>query len=277
MNAEEKGGEKGRSDEGDEVDEDEGEGDGDEEEEEEGEEEAETPTESEMDEEEPAAQEEEQEDEILVAAQANLSMWLERAARVCLTLASQMIEMQDYQAAINLLVPLCTRCAPPTFLPTPSPALHSALARVYLLSGNLDKAAEHFEVVASSASKSGEGKELVAMNTALLSVALGNWVRAEEALREVVENEPENLTAMNNLAVALLSQGKVKEGIDLLESALKAFPSSVAVAEPFLFNLSTLYELRSATAIDKKCELLIDVAKWSGDGMKTTCLKMPSN
>jgi hypothetical protein len=30
------------------------------------------------------------------------------------------------------------------------------------------------------------------MNTALLSVALGDWTQAEEALTEVVTNEPEN-------------------------------------------------------------------------------------
>jgi len=82
--------------------------------------------------------------------------------------------------------------------------------------------------------------------------------------------------AVNNLSVALLSQGKLKEGIDVLEAALRASPSSVVVAEPFLFNLSTLYELRSAAGADKKRELLIEVAKWSGDGLKTTCLKMPT-
>ena len=38
---------------------------------------------------------------------------------------------------------------------------------------------------------------------------------------------------MNNLSVALLSQGKVQEGIKVLEDALAASPSSVVVAEPF--------------------------------------------
>ena len=39
---------------------------------------------------------------------------------------------------------------------------------------------------------------------------------------------------------------------------------------------STLYELWSSTAADKKRELLIKVTKWSGDGLHTTCLKMPT-
>lgn len=42
---------------------------------------------------------------------------------------------------------------------------------------------------------------------------------------------------MNNLSVTLLSQGQLKEAIDVLETALKTSPSSVVIAEPFLFNL----------------------------------------
>ena len=40
---------------------------------------------------------------------------------------------------------------------------------------------------------------------------------------------------------------------------------------------ATLYELRSAVAADKKRELLLEVAKWSGDGLRVTCLKLPTN
>lgn len=168
-------------------------------------------------------------DDVLVAAEANLSMWLERIARVCLILASQLIEMnvsihiffpvlsplsrlslvvfahavgilhldsQDYQAAINLLVPLCTYRAPPTLVPTPSPTLHSALARVYLLSGNLQKAEEHFSIAASAAGNSTNGTDINIdiMNAALLAAASGDWTRAEEALGELLAKNPGNFT-----------------------------------------------------------------------------------
>ncbi len=36
---------------------------------------------------------------------------------------------------------------------------------------------------------------------------------------------------------------------------------------------ATLYELRSAAGLEKKKDLLIEVAKWSGDGLKIGCLK----
>ena len=45
----------------------------------------------------------------------------------------------------------------------------------------------------------------------------------------------------------------------------------------FFFGLATLYELRSTTGFEKKKELLVEVAKWGGDGLKTHCLKMPAN
>ncbi|KAH7908934.1 hypothetical protein BJ138DRAFT_1067966 [Hygrophoropsis aurantiaca] len=238
---------------------------------------------------------------------AVLSMWLERAARVCLIIASQLVEMKEYTAATTLLEPLCTQVPPltdtspssvtsqsqsqPPSTPTPqapltSPYIRSAIARIHLQSGYIGRAASvdgaatpvggaahHFAIVAADPTAPQTLKD---MNAALLASAEGEWARAAEMGRRVVEVEEDNYVAVNNLAVALLSQGKLKESIEVLESGLHASPAVICTAEPYLFNLSTLYELRSVTAQDKKRELLIQVAKWSGDGLKTTCLKMPS-
>ena len=49
---------------------------------------------------------------------------------------------------------------------------------------------------------------------------------------------------------------------------------------PFLtdaWDTATLYELRSAAAMDKRRDLLVEVARVGGDGLRTTCLKMPAN
>lgn len=98
-------------------------------------------------------------------------------------------------------------------------------------------------------------------------------------------------------AAASASASGTLQGIDALESALQASPATIVTAEPFLFNLceynyfrprcllshlrvcspATLYELRSTAGVDKKRELLIEVARWAGDGLRTTCLKMPTN
>jgi trafficking protein particle complex subunit 12 len=42
-------------------------------------------------------------------------------------------------------------------------------------------------------------------------------------------------------------------------------------------SAATLYELRSMLGFEKKRALLVEVAKWSGDGLKTSCLKLPAN
>ncbi|TFK65594.1 hypothetical protein BDN72DRAFT_845332 [Pluteus cervinus] len=224
-----------------------------------------------------------------------VSMWKERGARVCLILASQLIEMKDFTAAAKLLEPLCpivpTADASPQSTPSNinanpeaagssaitgsgSPALRSAIARIYLQVGNLPMATQHFSIVASDPEVDENTKD---MNEALLASAEGEWETATAALRRIVTRDPENYVAINNLSVTLLSQGDLSESIQVLEAALASSPSSVVVAEPYLFNLSTLYELRSAEAMEKKKNLLIEVAKWSGDGLRTTCLKMPTN
>ncbi|KAF8074838.1 hypothetical protein FPV67DRAFT_600829 [Lyophyllum atratum] len=198
-----------------------------------------------------------------------VSMWKERGARVCLIIASQLVEMKDFRAATKLLEPLCAQGDEVS-----TAALRSSIGRIYLQSGELQTAAEHFEIVAADPAA---GQELKDMNAGLLASAEGDWTRASSLLEAIIEKDANNFVAVNNLSVALLSQGKLKEGIDVLETALRASPASVVVAEPFLFNLSTLYELRSATAAENKRNLLLKVAKWSGDGLRTTCLKMPTN
>ncbi|EPQ56230.1 hypothetical protein GLOTRDRAFT_40456 [Gloeophyllum trabeum ATCC 11539] len=202
------------------------------------------------------------------AGGAEKEMWVERGSRVVLIIASQLIEMKDFIAATKVLAPLLSAS------PRPAPELQSAVARIYLQAGHLSIAAQHIAEVESHPAASQTMKD---MNAAMLATAEGDWAKAAEILQGVLAREPENFAAVNNLAVVLLSQGLIKEGIDVLEKALSTSPSTVVVAEPFLFNLSTLYELRSATAAHNKRNLLIEVAKWSGDGLKTACLKMPSN
>jgi tetratricopeptide (TPR) repeat protein len=118
---------------------------------------------------------------------------------------------------------------------TSAPELRSALARIHLQSGNLAAAREHFAQVDADLDAP---PSLKAMNGALLASAEGNWARAAETLRGIVgKGADSNFVAINNMAVALLAQGKLSGAIEVLEHALGASPSSVVVAEPFLFNL----------------------------------------
>ncbi|KAH9940845.1 uncharacterized protein BXZ73DRAFT_88548 [Epithele typhae] len=214
------------------------------------------------------------------AAQA---MWTERGARVALIVASQLVEMKDFAAAARTLEPLCEQ-RDASGAPLASPALRSALARVHLQSGNAAAAAPHLAALAADPTLDPAQR---ASNAALAAAAAGDWPRAEAELRALLavadalsgdgDGAKDALKATNNLAVVLLNQGRLGEAIDVLEDALRASPAAVAAAEPVLFNLSTLYELRSSAGADKKRQLLVEVSKWAGDGLRTTCLKMPTN
>jgi len=178
-------------------------------------------------------------------------------------------DTQDFAAAAKLLEPLCVQEGGVT-----SPAIRSAVGRVYLQSGYVAMAAKHFDAVAQDSTAE---PTLKSMNVALLYAADGDWPRAAIELQRLLQIDPEHFVAVNNLAVAFLNQGKLREGIRILEEAIKASPSTALAAEPLLFNISTMYELRSTAGMDKKRDLLIEVAKWAGDGLRTTCLKMPTN
>ncbi len=85
----------------------------------------------------------------------------------------------------------------------------------------------HFSIVAADPSVDSSAKDL---NAALLASANGQWERASEVLRRILEKDAENyavsdlsthsdlanidlitLKVVNNLAVTLLGQGKLKE------------------------------------------------------------------
>ena len=140
-----------------------------------------------------------------------------------------------------------------------SAELRAALGRVYLQAGQLDRAEAHFVAVAAAADVPESTK---ALNKAFLASARGEWDAAGVILRELFAEDDTNYAvsswfffwltlgsgliapltqAVNNLAVALLGQGKLKEGIEVLEAALETSPSTLAMAEPFLFNLCTCF------------------------------------
>ncbi|CAE6429027.1 unnamed protein product [Rhizoctonia solani] len=183
-------------------------------------------------------------------------VWTERGMRTGMMVVTQLIEMQDYPGALAILRPLATS-------PTAPPEIRFALARIMMEAGDT-----------KSVKTALEGVEKDAIITALEAAMLGRWTEAEEVLRKAYEKENDNVVVINNLAVVLLSCGKLDEAIELLETMLKASPASFVAVEPFLYNLATLYELRSNAAVDRKRNMLREVAQWGGDGIKTGALKL---
>jgi len=134
---------------------------------------------------------------------ATMAMWQERGARVCLIIASQLVEMKvflsprfvsclidklhrtkDFIAAANLLEPLCIQ--PNNIF---SPALRSSIARIYLQGGNTHSASKHFAAVAADPTTEQSMKD---MNEALLASAKGDWTHASEKLRLLLAEDADN-------------------------------------------------------------------------------------
>lgn len=132
-------------------------------------------------------------------------MWKERGARICLIMASQLVEMKvrplrgyftlvcnfvspplhkkEITAAAKLLEPLCQQGD------VSSPALRSSIGRIYLQGGMIQMAAQHFSLVAADPNAT---EAMIQMNTALLASAEGNWMEASDSLKAILEKDSEN-------------------------------------------------------------------------------------
>ncbi|PVG01913.1 hypothetical protein CPB86DRAFT_25683 [Serendipita vermifera] len=194
--------------------------------------------------------------------------WLDRAARVSVVLASQLVEMKQFTTATRLLESIVSS-APPE--------LRSTLAMIYLQIGDFTSASRHFDLLEKDEKVDIELRR----STGILKQAfLGEWDNAIELLRarreslDGEENPMQRITDANNLAVAYLNVGRLGEGIAILEDAFKTAPSIAVVAEALIFNLATMYELQSTTAMDRKIGMLLQVSQWSGDGLRHTALKL---
>ncbi|KAF8317923.1 hypothetical protein DL93DRAFT_482759 [Clavulina sp. PMI_390] len=196
-----------------------------------------------------------------------VELWKERCARVGLLMASQLFEMLDFKGARRILHDLSTTNASGA----PSAKLLSGLGRLQLEAGDTASANSYFQQSATLHDATDQSRGI---DSALLAVARGEWTGAERLLRGVLKTYPDDVVAINALSVALLNLGKLDESVQVLESVLKTSPSTLVVAEPLVFNLATLYELKSSTAPAKKRELLIETAKWSGDGFRASALKL---
>lgn len=131
-----------------------------------------------------------------------MPMWKERGARLCLIIASEMVEIkvgclvgtqdaysfisvrQEFTAAARLLEPLCDQGDGAT-----SPALRSSVARIYLQGGDVGMASKHFKQVAEDPTAE---ETLKQMNAALLACAVGDWEEASGTLKAILERDAEN-------------------------------------------------------------------------------------
>lgn len=121
----------------------------------------------------------------------------------------------------------------------------SALFKTLLYTGQLSKAAPlHVD------------SDLAAIH----ALAKGDFAGATAKLDELASaTDAPPVQLCNNLAVALMYGGKLNEAIGILEATL-AKNDRLWRDEQFLFNLCTMYELRTEKSASKKVALLREAA-----------------
>ncbi|GAA5864881.1 hypothetical protein JCM8547_009259 [Rhodosporidiobolus lusitaniae] len=182
-------------------------------------------------------------------------LWKRRAERLGRMLTDLLSEIKAPAAATAILASA-----------TPSPAIFRSLSRLHFATGNLAA----FSRQAEGSSNEHEKRELVVLGL----VAQGQWAEAEQELRKLVEEAPDDVEAVNNLAVVLLYLGKLNEAITLLTGLISSKPSLAYHDETLLFNLCTLFELRTEQALGQKVRLLRSAAEYGAQGIDAGAFKL---
>ncbi|KAI8338652.1 hypothetical protein BC941DRAFT_423490 [Chlamydoabsidia padenii] len=204
----------------------------------------------------------------------------QRELQVYLIMATRLIQMKDAHQATKILAAVLGRLEHEQQV-TCRLDVMTGLGRLYLQLGDLATAEriyvemEHLQK--QHALTSPLLQETIQTNRAFLSMAKGDWTRAKHILEQVVQQNQENLTAVNNLAVCLVYTGQLSEALQLLESTTQQHPTTAGTSEPTLMNLCTLYELRfdGAALTAQKVNVVKQVARWVGDAFHPQCIKLP--
>ncbi|KAG0348311.1 Trafficking protein particle complex subunit 12 [Podila humilis] len=196
--------------------------------------------------------------------------WQDLAGQLHLLVLNYLVELKDYPSATKHARDLAKRY--PYDI-----NFHSGLGRLYLQLGDLDQAEKVFKNVEDMVKEHPEHSHFnlqLIMNKALLAVTQGQWQVAKTAFEEVLVQEPENMTATNNLAVCELYAGQLDGSISRLEKLMFSYPTSAGASEPLVFNMATLYELRTEGSMRRKHEMMLEVSKWAGDQFNVSMFKI---
>ncbi|KAG0212055.1 hypothetical protein BGX28_006953 [Mortierella sp. GBA30] len=202
--------------------------------------------------------------------------WQDITAQLHLMVLNYLVELKDYPTAAKHARDLARKYPQDiNFL--------SGLGRLYLQLGDANRAENVFKELEymvqrhledHSAAEQAHFKLQLTMNKALLAVTQGRWLVAKSAFEEVLAQEPENLAATNNLAVCELYAGQLNEAIPRIEKLMFAYPTSAGTSEALVFNMATLYELRTEGSLRRKRQMMVEVAKWAGDQFNVSMFKI---
>uniref|UniRef100_A0A1S4H6V5 Uncharacterized protein n=1 Tax=Anopheles gambiae TaxID=7165 RepID=A0A1S4H6V5_ANOGA len=202
-------------------------------------------------------------------AQEAFGFWTARETRVLHSIVNCALAVKDYGLVEQLMERLAGAAANPQ-----KRILLSAWGRMRLQCGDMAGAEKKFaEARRLKEEKASEVPDLI--DRGLLAVAQNDFQSAFELFQKASAAAPSNTMLYNNMGVCLLYSGKLKDAIKLYEGAIER-NTKACLNESLLVNLSTLYELESNHAKEKKIKLLKLVNRHRADltvGLDV-CLKL---
>ncbi|CAL8070624.1 unnamed protein product [Calicophoron daubneyi] len=238
--------------------------------------------------------------------ESSLSLWTCREVRVLSSCLSVYLADMDYQAAIETVHQMAITCSNS---PAALRGLASILGRIYLQLGDLETAKSHFAqaIFTSDAVKQPQLVTQSLFQDALLCVGRGEYEEAKKIFQQILDLDPTNVVAANNLAVCALYLGQLSDAIRMLDTltttglsippqessktvssvdvsqADKASTSSSNLQRRFclhdslISNLAILYEIESDNATTNKVNLLERLASLPGEPVHASAVKLPTS
>lgn len=200
--------------------------------------------------------------------QKGIELWERRLIQVLYCIGNTFVLLKEYGLAISVFKQIVKKDV------DNSKALLSGMGRISLQSGDIESAQYYFKSVEDMGSSEGTSQPDVLINWGLLALTLDAYEEAYKHFSAARSIDPENSVAINNAAVSLLFQGRLKEALKLLEDIVFTHPEK-NLQEGILFNICTMYELETSHHLMKKQHLLGLIAKHRGDGFNVLSLKFP--
>jgi tetratricopeptide (TPR) repeat protein len=203
------------------------------------------------------------------ALQKGMELWKERLLKVLYCIGNTFLSLREYGLAIEVFKQVAKRDS------ENSRALLSGIGRISLQSGDIESAQEYFKLAEEMGPSDDDAAQSeVFINRGLLALTLDAYEEAYKNFTAAKNLDPDNAITVNNAAVSLLFQGRLKEALELLEDVVFADPEK-NLQHGILFNICTMYELETSRHVQKKQSLLELIAQHRGDGFNVSCLKFP--
>lgn len=203
-------------------------------------------------------------------------MWGGRLYDIGLRVASGLVEMGESETALRHLQSLEHSTLPTLAGEAASEGageeekakMATRKALLYFRIGDVEAARKCYHALSSTSS--GTTEQEVEMLEALYHMAEADYAAAVTTLSSLHEKYPANELVTHNFAVALLYNGNATRASELLESLVDGDSKTGRNGPAFpglLFNLATIYELRTERARDRKVRLVERVADKKAGGV----------